>query len=941
VVSSLTTKRSITTSVVRVEDSRVVRGKGSAAIDSFDETLTRVREILLSPEFDGRYDPTTGLKTGNKTFTLIDKVTGTPFAPNNNQSIMITIDGVAQNPGYSYKINGNQITFYEAPLGKRQENVDGEIVDVPSQSYYIRGFEFRDDSDNDRYLKKLKDISNNFDGRTRIFDLFYEDGSIVKSDENENFLIYLNAVLQQGSYEIRRFKSVSKTDQIVFSKAPKNYDDVYEGVPNQLQNEEYFFGYSVGSYERLHINEKLIPFNTKTNSYQILDENNRIKNFDTPLYAYVFIDGVLQIDSISYKVNGPSIRFLNPLQYSKQGDGSYTTAKVDILYFYGKDYSPTVTLFDFEDDTFFNRSTVTFSGVGTREQVQSWYKLDSSNKTVVYQIVNGEQKVWGEVIDIVNGSGDSWQMYLRSQNVDMIDSESVYFSRKNKSGSYDTINVSFDSFSVEYLKSDQNERILNRVESNYVPFLNTTDLTDSYEYKGEIIREHPNLRVGDLIQIDGELETREVFSIPLFAKTREYRPGEQVSNKYFAKVNVSAYNKDFYGEGLSVTANINNGVVTSLNWNKRDLQQYFDNNISSNPTAYQYYSPPVLNFIPVEGYGGGAKAEVVVYGGQIIDLILVDGGSGYTKAPRVVVSRGYNVLRSNNYAESSFNIALRAQNDSVLGSKIISIVTDIPIWYAKSIDSVTTLVSPTPHDFKEILVCIVTPEPQTVTFGSTYPSLISSQVQKTIENNTLLLDETTIKKDIQLTEILSYATFTNPCKKYYQTGVLNMDVAPMGERSSHFTHGIFGGSVKDFIDSLYIDVGYFNVSGITIDELQTTYNEFASIADTTSDDWMENYSITDSNVTTTGRVLNFGIPSIHELMSYLDADLLIGQTTLYIPDTTNFPPQGTLLVGKELISYTQKFADRFVGLTRGVNGTTESDHFAGDLVRTIGLATTA
>ena len=72
-----------------------------------------------------------------------------------------------------------------------------------------------------------------------------------------------------------------------------------------------------------------------------------------------------------------------------------------------------------------------------------------------------------------------------------------------------------------------------------------------------------------------------------------------------------------------------------------------------NPTAYQYYTPPVLNFV-LSTMLVEAKAEVVVYGGQIIDLILIDGGSGYSTAPRVVVARGHNILRSNNYAESSF-----------------------------------------------------------------------------------------------------------------------------------------------------------------------------------------------------------------------------------------------------------------------------------------------
>ena len=64
-----------------------------------------------------------------------------------------------------------------------------------------------------------------------------------------------------------------------------------------------------------------------------------------------------------------------------------------------------------------------------------------------------------------------------------------------------------------------------------------------------------------------------------FAKPKDYRSGGQVSNSYFARINTSTYDKPFFGEGLSVTANVEDGVVTSLNWNKRDLERYFNTNI--------------------------------------------------------------------------------------------------------------------------------------------------------------------------------------------------------------------------------------------------------------------------------------------------------------------------------------------------------------------------
>ena len=76
--------------------------------------------------------------------------------------------------------------------------------------------------------------------------------------------------------------------------------------------------------------------------------------------------------------------------------------------------------------------------------------------------------------------------------------------------------------------------------------------------------------------------------------------------------------------------------------------------------------------------------------------------------------------------------------------------------------------------------------------------------------------------------------------------------------------------------------------------------------------------------------------------SGLLADLLIGNTLqIDIPDTTNFPPSGKLLIGKEIISYTSKVSnDRLSGITRALNGTTEVDHPAGSILRTIGIETT-
>ena len=106
----------------------------------------------------------------------------------------------------------------------------------------------------------------------------------------------------------------------------------------------------------------------------------------------------------------------------------------------------------------------------------------------------------------------------------------------------------------------------------------------------------------------------------------------------FGQVEVERYNGTTRGEGLSVVATIENGIVTKLEWNQRSYSPL------TQPTAYQYYTPPVLHFIPKNGNGGGASATVTVSKGQVISVDITNGGSGYTTAPQVVVARRYDIL---------------------------------------------------------------------------------------------------------------------------------------------------------------------------------------------------------------------------------------------------------------------------------------------------------
>ena len=55
---------------------------------------------------------------------------------------------------------------------------------------------------------------------------------------------------------------------------------------------------------------------------------------------------------------------------------------------------------------------------------------------------------------------------------------------------------------------------------------------------------------------------------------------------------------------------------------------------------------------------GGARAEVIVSKGQVISVELIEGGSGYTAAPKVAVARRYDVLNDRDIGVSLINLGI-------------------------------------------------------------------------------------------------------------------------------------------------------------------------------------------------------------------------------------------------------------------------------------------
>ena len=201
-----------------------------------------------------------------------------------------------------------------------------------------------------------------------------------------------------------------------------------------------------------------------------------------------------------------------------------------------------------------------------------------------------------------------------------------------------------------------------------------------------------------------------------------------------------------------------------------------------------------------------------------------------------------------------------------------------------------------------------------------------------LQSNNQLSSESSSKKNV------GHVDFRADKTRYFSSGVIAIDENPVNN-PQFYSQGKLGTTVASFIDYLYLDAGYANVSGISLEQLELTYTQFAGISEGV-DTWMENMELNNASITSDGTLFNPGIPSIQELMSYLDAPLTTSSTVVYIPDTTNFPDSGKLLVGKELVTYTSKLSDRLIGVARGVDGTTAEAHSAGQFIRTIGLETT-
>jgi hypothetical protein len=509
------------------------------------------------------------------------------------------------------------------------------------------------------------------DNENKEFDLYYLDGSPVITEENENLFIAISGILQhEQAYFIDKSQTPNK---VVFSGAPIwGQEENVKTVQEPLAVENIAL-HGVGNYIRCELDTSGI-LDGSSGPFIILNTSTKeVRNIDDSNYALVFIDGILQREGDSYTINGPAINFSRDI---------YKENNVEIILLYGRDIEQSITLHDFEPTTYFNRLTLTISDTSPNDYTDlfTWFNTNYDNETFAYQKDGSNKNLIGKIKRVYKVNNNTVELVLSGNNPIFNGSEPIY-------GSTDYINFSDEtifggtSATLVYALDEFGNRRMQRDSSAWL--FDSIKSDESFYVQRNLLA---RLNAGDSVKIDGEKSYREIKKLPQYVNPKDYNAGADISSKFYGSIITTNYNGSTKGVGLSATCEINaEGEVINIEWNRKDLNLYYQQNILQKTTAYGYETPPVLHFIPVNQSGGGASAEVIVSKEQIVDIVITNKGSGYTEAPKIVVARRYNLIKGNNRKiDSLVNIrfANKIQKQSPVSANIV-------FEFSRGIESIT------------------------------------------------------------------------------------------------------------------------------------------------------------------------------------------------------------------------------------------------------------
>jgi hypothetical protein len=693
------------------------------------------------------------------------------------------------------------------------------------------------------------------DGENKEFELYWDDNTEVNTEEDENLFLTINAVIQRPKltegYPLQDAYFIDKTvipNVIKFDVAPIWDQDLGAKSIGEPTAVEKIAGIGVGNYKRLTIDYNLVD-GVRNGPFLILDVlDNTVLSIEQEDSLYVFLDGVLQVNGKAYTVSGPNITFSVSIQ---------PEMKIDMRYLYGRDVGQILNIYDFAPDTYFAQGSLSFDST----ELNAFLKYDwmgdavGSSIQVWQQRANGTYNVIGEIRNPVV-TGNNIIFDIKGQNAAPESGLDYTFVPK---GYYDRtfviVDANISNVTLSYIKDEFGRKILKTDDgiwsgSNY-----------GITYKKPFVF----LSNGDKIRVEGEEGFRSIKRLPTEATSKDGRAGEQLTDDVFGSVSVESYTGTTRGEGLSVVATIENGSVTKLTWNQRSYDPI------TQPTAYQYYTPPILKFVPENGEGGGARANVLVSKGQVISVDLIDGGSGYTKAPKVIATRRFDILSERDIGVSLINVAIRPFLDVSQSSLVISTI-DVLGNRLVDVNSYSSVDLQSPADVSRKITAEIQVDKDNIVEGeSGFDMPVGSEQPGPAQ---------IVFIEPQPVEIEGVG------------GVLKIQD----------TVSVVSAEIQDIVSLNSIS---------TVSKAVTS-----TVQKVIPNDALSN--------------INF-----FETAAYLDVDFNIGDSIAYIPDTSKFDAMGLLLIGDEVVKYHRKLSDRFTNILRARRGTTEQNWTAGTFLRQI------
>ena len=729
-----------------------------------------------------------------------------------------------------------------------------------------------------------------FNGENTLFELYKDEGGILKTETDEDLLVFLNGVLQRPSaYSIVRSENELETDRIQFSSPPIWDQSDAQLLLNQGTAVEYFHAFSIGPYDRRTVDTKRMASSAV---FSIIDADTRsiVNPIFDDRYHLVFVNGVLQRNRIDYTINQTKIYFKEKLSYFEPDTGVPVSSTVDIISFRGDQSTNILTGFNFlpneftavaELELYYDPLEFDFF-----EVIDSWYGGSYTNNTQPAVILANDKPVgtiisYKRIADDDPYPGIKFRLQLDSNPATVSSDEPIKFSRPYNSqpdlefvfAIFINENLTFpgpetyvygniaigDGFTVtvnetaivvaadinlDFELNQDGERELQRGTNPWLfddPKKNTERRT--------LNRLTSKLLEGDEIKIDGEKNFRKVLGVPDKLITTQYNRGYHNSDRHYGSIIVSPSEEVPPGLGLDIIPVLDSeGRISRVITGKDNLLEALTGEQRNIGAGYR--NNVYVDFVPANGEGGGAYAKVDLWGGVVVGVTIINAGFGYTQPPIPVITRGFTINKSNRKASPSFN-------------RIVNV--DFNVNNLKIVGKQITIVDPFGPNNVNIFVDL----------GES-AQIVSQDISLFLEG------------DLEL-ENLQPGSIQEPITLFIPDSIV--PITPVTTNESLVTR---------FADSLATAESPLVLAPSSPGSRTTLFT------DSFAGDFFG----------------PFNPESFEQTQTIIDIDFLAGSTVLFVTNTAGFPIEGELQVGGEVVSYNGLLPDRFFITARELRGTT-------------------